>query len=112
MNNHEGPLSFFAVGFLLVTSLIAGIIAAVITYLATNYNPYFTSIAFIVTALVHPFIGALVVSFCEKFKRWAYLGKDKKWDREEKAFIGSLWPFTLCGCVIFFIFVGITNRIY
>jgi hypothetical protein len=98
-------------GALIYCSLAAGLVCASLIVTATDSH-FIAFLAFIIASIAYPFIGALVVPICEEFKRWAYIDEAKQWTRNERAFYGSVWPFTLIVCGILYTYTGIINRIY
>lgn len=111
MSNKDDSISEVSQEVLIGASLVAGLIGGgLVSYLTQSI--LFSILAGIVTALVYPVIGAIVVPICESLRHWAHQGKVGQWTREDTVLFGAFWPFTLLFSLIYYIFLGIINRIY
>ena len=92
---------------LVVASLICGIFVGISTR-----RVFLGIIIGILASLAYPFVGAFVIWLCERLKSWAYMNQCEKWEQEVRLAMAGVWPFTLIGCLIIYIFLGIIHRIF
>jgi hypothetical protein len=92
-------------------SLVAGLISALIITVLTQAALLFFPV-WIVVSLAYPFIGAVIIPVCDDFRLWAHQGKAERWTRDDVAGLAAFWPIVLVGCLIYYTFLGIVNRLY
>ena len=97
-------LAAIGVGFGLACSLVV------------DAAPILPSIgAGLIAAILYTILAAAIVGVCEKLAKWGFperAASGQSWNRETKAFVGSIWPLSLLFWLVVSPFFVIINRAF
>ena len=110
MTNSNGKDTDFAKWAIFGAAIISGFIAFGIVEATVN-SCFLGILAGLLISIVYPIAGAHSVPLCEELREVAFPGR-QKWDENERAVLGALWPFSLVFWSIMALYFGIINRYY
>jgi len=63
-------------------------------------------------AFCYPVAAAYLVRSSEELAKWAYQERYEPWSEDVRLMLGCIWPVSLVGSVLVFLFLGIINRVF